>query len=193
MDADLKIWRRNSSACFRTPKDRFGALSNFARAFPFEIEGVRIPSSEALYQAMRFSEHPDIQDEILMQATPAAAKACARANQDAFGRVDWPHVRVEAMRWCLRVKLLAQGEILNETLDATGVLDIVEESGRDQFWGAVEDGGRLVGSNWLGRLWMQVRAERGATDPTILPPDIGLKLFGFDIEALTSDTVIGTR
>ena len=155
MDADLRIWRRTTSACFRTPKDPFGALSNFARAYPFEIEGVPIPSSEALYQAMRFTEHPDIQNEILTQATPAAAKACAWANQDAFGRVDWPDVRVESMRWCLRVKLLAHREALDEVLVATGDLDIVEESGHDQFWGAIGDGNRLIGINWLGRLWME--------------------------------------
>ena len=193
MDADLRIWRRTTSACFRTPKDRFGALSNFARAFPFEIEGVPIPSSEALYQAMRFTEHLDIQDEILTQATPAAAKACARANQDAFGRVDWADVRVEAMRWCLRVKLLAHREALDAVLVATGDLDIVEESGSDQFWGAVADGHRLVGINWLGRLWMEVRAERSGTDPTVFPPDIGLKLWGVAIEAMTSTTVVSTR
>jgi ribA/ribD-fused uncharacterized protein len=193
VDADLRIWRRGASASFRTPKDPFGALSNFARAFPFEIAGVPIPSSEALYQAMRFTEHPDIQDEILTQATPAAAKACSKAHQDVSGRVDWSHVRVDAMRWCLRVKLLAHRETLDEVLDATGDLDIVEESGSDQFWGATADGNRLVGENWLGRLWMDVRAERGTADPTIEPPDIGLKLWGVAIEALTSDMVVSAR
>jgi ribA/ribD-fused uncharacterized protein len=190
VDADLRAWDRDTSACFRTPKDPFGAFSNFARHFPFEIEGARIPSSEALYQAMRFTDRPDIQNEILTQATPAAAKACSRSYQDGFGRIDWLDVRVEAMDWCLRVKVLAHGHVLGEVLDATRDLDIVEESGSDQFWGAIADANRLVGHNWLGRLWMQIRAERNVVLPSVQPPDIGLKLWGIPVGELTSDTVV---
>ena len=51
-------------------------------------------------------------------------------------RSDWDEVRVQIMRWCLRVKLAQHWETFGELLLSTGERPIVEESSRDPFWGA---------------------------------------------------------
>lgn len=48
-------WDLNKSAWFRRPSDEFGGFSNMSISFPLNVLGVQIPSSEHLYQAMRFT------------------------------------------------------------------------------------------------------------------------------------------
>lgn len=52
-----------------------------------------------MYQAMRFSAHPDFQREVLSANKPKAAKLISR-KYDGSKRVDWLDVRVDVMRWC---------------------------------------------------------------------------------------------
>jgi type I restriction enzyme S subunit len=73
-------------------------------------------------------------------------------------RPDWDRVRVKVMRWCLRVKLAQNWAKFSELLLRTGDRPIVEESRRDNFWGARPVGEQtLVGMNVLGRLLMELR------------------------------------
>ena len=50
----IREYDRAKSAVFRKTKERFGALSNMAGGFPLHVNGVKIRTSEALYQACRF-------------------------------------------------------------------------------------------------------------------------------------------
>jgi type I restriction enzyme, S subunit len=64
------------------------------------------------------------------------------------------------MRWCLRVKLASHWTIFSRLLLATGDKPIVEQSAKDDFWGAkVVDPETLQGMNVLGRLLMELREE----------------------------------
>ncbi|HGN6580301.1 NADAR family protein [Bacillus cereus] len=144
---------------FRKTKEEYGGLSNMAAGFPIELNGARILSSEALYQAMRFPNHPDYQKEIIQQKSPMTAKMISKKYRP-HTREDWEDVRIMIMRWCLRVKLIQNwdkfGSLLLSTLDK----QIVEESNKDDFWGArPSDMNLLVGTNALGRLLMELRAE----------------------------------
>ncbi|EEK82561.1 NADAR family protein [Bacillus tropicus] len=144
---------------FRKTKEEYGGLSNMAAGFPIELNGVRILSSEALYQAMRFPNHPDYQKEIIQQRSPMTAKMISKKYRP-HTREDWEDVKIMIMRWCLRVKLIQNwdkfGSLLLSTLDK----QIVEESNKDDFWGArPSDVNLLVGTNALGRLLMELRAE----------------------------------
>ena len=47
-------------AIFRFTNDEFGGLSNMSKAFSLTVYGVRVRSSEHLYQMMRFPHRPDI-------------------------------------------------------------------------------------------------------------------------------------
>lgn len=130
-----------------------------AGGFPLDVNGVRIPTAEALYQACRFPHFPDLQQKIIGQRSPIAAKAVSRANR-RLTRADWEQVKVDVMRWCLRVKLAQNWERFAPLLLETGDKPIVEFSRRDDFWGAKpQANGLLVGRNVLGNLLMELREE----------------------------------
>lgn len=171
-------------AVFFKVSEEFGSLSNMAGGYPLEVNDVEITSSEALYQALRFPDHPEIQQEIIVQASPMSAKMKAKKDgrKEKFSRADWNLVNVEIMRWCLRVKLVQHFDEFFETLMSTKARAIVERSRKDRFWGAVlEEDGALRGENRLGLLLRELRTEvkawlYAADDdtpyPAVQPPDI---------------------
>jgi type I restriction enzyme S subunit len=85
------------------------------------------------------------------------------------------------MRWVLRLKLSMHWTQFSELLLSTGDKPIVEDSRKDDFWGAVPvDNTTLVGMNVLGRLLMELREEviKGEEFRRVEPPAIsGLLLF----------------
>ena len=133
-----------------------------AAGFPLKVNGISIPTSEALYQACRFPHRPEVQHRIIEAPSPMTAKMRSKPFRKE-SRPDWDAVRVQIMRWCLRVKLVENWRNFGTLLLATGDCPIVEQSLRDDFWGAkVTDDGNLVGMNVLGRLLMELRAQFSA-------------------------------
>lgn len=183
-----RTYTRKDSAVFLKTDEPFGGLSNMAGGYPIRVNGVRILTSEALYQVCRFPHLPDVQKMIIGQISPMTAKMRSKPYRKD-SRPDWDHVRVRIMRWCLRMKLANNWNTFSELLLRTGERPIVEESRKDDFWGAkvVGDGDTLVGMNVLGRLLMELREQvkqqgRDATSD-IAPPDIPqFLLFGQPIE-----------
>lgn len=150
---------RSSSVVFLKTKESFGGLSNMAGGFPIHVNGVRISTSEALYQACRYPHLPDIQRIIIGQASPMTAKMRSKPYREKT-REDWLQVRVRIMRWCLKAKLYQNWQSFSELLLKTDNLPIVEESQKDTFWGAKPvDAETLFGANVLGRLLMELREE----------------------------------
>ena len=77
-------------------------------------------------------------------------------------RPDWDEVRYKVMRWCLRVKLAQNYAEFGRLLLATRDRPIVEQSRKDDYWGAKladEAGDTLIGQNVLGRLLMELREK----------------------------------
>lgn len=184
----LRTYRRTESVVFLKTDEPFGGLSNMAGGYPIHVNGVRILTSEALYQVCRFPHLPDVQKLIIGQISPMTAKMRSKPYRKD-SRPDWNQVRVRIMRWCLRMKLANNWNTFSELLLRTGDRPIVEESRKDDFWGAkvVDDGGTLVGMNVLGRLLMELREQvkqqgrDAALD--VAPPDIPqFLLFGRPIE-----------
>lgn len=154
-----RVYGRDTSIVFLKTKERFGGLSNMAGGFPLRVNGIRIRTSEALYQACRFPHMPDVQRTIIDERSPMTAKMRSKPfRKDS--RPDWDAVRVKIMRWSLRVKLAQNWREFGRLLLSTGDRPIVEQSRKDDFWGAkvVEDG-TLVGMNVLGRLLMELREQ----------------------------------
>lgn len=154
-----RTYVREESIVFLKTKEKYGGLSNMASGYPLRVNDVPIRTSEALYQACRFPHSPEIQGQIISERSPMAAKMRSKKYRGG-SRSDWDKVRVKIMRWCLRVKLVQNwdqfGGLLRETKDH----DIVEQSRRDDFWGAkVLEDGTLGGRNVLGRLLMELRME----------------------------------
>ena len=165
---EIRRYQRSKSAVFLKTKERFGGLSNMAGGFPLNVDGIRILSSEALYQACRYPHLPDVQRLIFEQNSPMTAKMKTRPYRKQ-SRSDWERVRVRIMRWCLRVKLAQQRPKFTELLLSTGDLPIVEESRKDPFWGAKPiEKDVLEGMNVLGRLLMELRELVRKEPPEIL-------------------------
>lgn len=172
-----RAYSRKDSVVFLKTGEPFGGLSNMAGGYPIHVNGVRILTSEALYQACRFPHLPDVQKLIIGQISPMTAKMRSKPYRKD-SRPDWDQVRVRIMRWSLRMKLANNWDTFSALLLKTGERPIVEESRKDDFWGAkvVDDGDTLVGMNVLGRLLMELREQvkqqgrDAALD--VAPPDI---------------------
>ena len=181
-----------SSVVFLKTKERFGGLSNMAPGFPLNVNGIRIRTSEALYQACRFPNRPDVQRRIIEERSPMTAKMRSKAFRKE-SRSDWDAVRVKIMRWCLRVKLAQNWNAFRALLLKTGNRPIVEQSRKDDFWGAKRiDEHTLVGMNVLGQLLMELRelvkAEGRMSLLLVQPLTIAdFKLAGGPIEIVTGE------
>ena len=154
-----RTYDRFDCIVFLKTKEAFGGLSNMAGGFPVEVNGIRILTAEALYQACRFPHILDVQKLIIEQKSPMTAKMKSKPHRHN-SRPDWDRVRVKIMRWCLRVKLAQNWHSFSELLMETGERAIIEESRRDAFWGAKPVNDQvLIGMNVLGRLLMELREE----------------------------------
>lgn len=178
----LRTYDRDHAVVFLKTKEAFGGLSNMASGFPLRVNGIRILTSEALYQACRFPHMPDIQRLIIAQSSPMTAKMKGKPYRSQ-SRPDWDAQRVRIMRWCLRVKLLQNYDQFSRLLLSTGDMPIVEHSRKDNFWGAIPDYSTLlIGENVLGRLLMELREEikKGDLWPASELPPLAILDFHLD-------------
>ncbi|RWU07981.1 NADAR family protein [Pseudidiomarina gelatinasegens] len=193
-NSQLRTYVRSEVVVVYKTKEAFGGLSNMAAGYPLQINGVRILTTEALYQACRFPHMPDVQREIIGQHSPMTAKMKSKPHRKN-SRPDWDEVRHKVMRWCLRVKLAQNYEEFGRLLLATRSQPIVEQSRKDDYWGAklVDDAGDiLVGQNVLGRLLMELREKLKDDTEGVLKtvPPLGISdfmLLGKPIETVTAN------
>lgn len=151
-----------------------------ASGYPITIRDVIVPSSEALYQALRFPHMPELQERIIRQNSGMSAKMVVKPFRTQ-SRADWEQVKVGLMRWCLRAKLLHNWDAFGQLLLSTDNQDIVEDSRKDSYWGAIaQEDSTLMGYNVLGRLLMELReqlVERPDGLIELQPPDVSNCLF----------------
>ncbi len=155
---EIRVYNKTNSCIFKKNNDEFGGLSNMATGFPLKVNGIEIKTSEALYQACRFPYMPEIQHKIIEEKSPMTVKMISRANLKK-SREDWDTVKIKVMKWCISVKLAQNFVKFGALLHQTGLKNIVENSSKDNFWGAIPDKDELVftGKNALGRLLMDLR------------------------------------
>lgn len=189
-----RTYDRASSVVFLKTNEPFGGLSNMAGGYALHVQGVHILTSEALYQACRFPHLPEVQRLIIGQVSPMTAKMKSKPHRKD-SRPDWDQVRVKVMRWCLRVKLAQNWSTFSQLLLLTGDRPIVEESRKDDFWGANPiNEHTLVGMNVLGRLLMELREAVKSdghnaflhVEPLAIP---NFMLFGRPIDAIAGGGV----
>lgn len=189
----LRTYVRSEVVVVYRTTESFGGLSNMASGYPLLINGIRILTTEALYQACRFPHIPEVQREIIGQHSPMTAKMKSKAHLNE-SRPDWEDIRYKVMRWCLRVKLAQNYEEFGQLLLATRDQPIVEQSRKDDYWGAkVMDasGQTLIGQNVLGRLLMELREKlKDDVDGRLkVAPPLGISdflLLGKSIETVTA-------
>lgn len=169
----------SNSCTFKKTKEKYGGLSNMASGYPLTIQKFTILTSEALYQACRFPHRPELQNSILNERSPMAAKIITKPYR-SDSRADWESIRVDVMRWCLQLKLAQNLNNFGNLLESTMGMPIIEESHKDSFWGAIKDkknSNLLTGQNVLGKLLVEIREfyfKIKSTDDsiTISPPDV---------------------
>lgn len=158
LQTNLRQYCIDECISFRKTNEEFGGLSNMASGYPLVVNNIYIRTSEALYQAMRYPDYPEIQKEIIKQKSPMAAKMISKKYRKEKTRLDWDEKRVAIMKWCLRVKLIQNKDSFGELLLKTDNKGIVEKSKKDKFWGAKKlNDETLEGTNALGRLLMELR------------------------------------
>lgn len=190
--SELRTYEKTNSISFRKTSEEFGGLSNMAPGFSITINGYVFLTSEALYQACRFPNHPHIQKQIMLQKSPMTAKDISKEHTH-LTRADWDSERVKIMRWCIFAKLICNWHNFGKLLDSTGNKNIVEDSYKDDFWGAIWNGSQFVGTNALGRLLMQTRElyRKNLSHTHFLLPPLNIpnfNLFGEPIKNISVDT-----
>lgn len=127
--------------------------------YPVVSDGLRYPTSEHLFQALKFVDtRPDISAKVRKAPNPIEAIRIARLHA-AEVRPDWikEAVNVQMMRMVLVTKF-SQYSKLREALLETGDLEIVNANPNDAFWGSAAPAGSVGrGRNMLGRTLMQTR------------------------------------
>lgn len=190
-DTELRTYRRDEVVAFRKTGEAFGGLSNMAPGFPIQVFGRRVRTAEALYQACRYPHLPEVQRMILNESSPMTAKMRSKPYRGE-SRPDWERVRIPIMKWCLRVKLLYNWEKFSELLLETGDKPIVEDSRKDNFWGAkpCRDRDTLTGQNVLGRLLMELRDQlRNDPNPLRSVAPVRIEMFLLDGRSLPTITL----
>lgn len=180
----MKTYIQDQVVSFCKTREAFGGLSNMAAGYLITLYGVRCRTSEHLYQALKFPNHPEVQAAILKEASPMAAKMVAKRYRHLI-RPDWEEIKLSVMPYCLRAKLQCNFQRFGSLLLSTGDADIVEISSKhDTFWGCVPQGDLFVGHNHLGIQLTNLREELiddggGFHDAKLAPPDgVELRLMG---------------
>lgn len=136
----------------------YDVFSNMA-PYAIVIDGVRWPTSEHYYQAMKFTD-ASIREKIRRVQNPFVAAAVGN-DRGCPIRPDWEAVRVATMLRAMTAKF-AQHADIRAMLMATGNRRLVDHTAADDFWGEGIDG---KGRNMVGRLLMKIRDELAETDP----------------------------
>jgi len=155
---NIRSYTKEGCISFRKTKEAYGELSNMVSGYPLVVNNTFFLSSEALYQCCRFPHLPDVQKKIIEQTSPMTAKMVSKPFK-LQSRLDWDMHRIKIMKWCIRVKLAQNWDRFSQVLLSTGNLAIVEDSHKDEFWGAKFNGNVFIGVNALGRLLMELREE----------------------------------
>ncbi len=186
----IRRYMTSESVLFSKTKEAFGGLSNMAAGYSLFVNELVIPTSEHLYQALRFPDHPQIQWEIINERSPMKAKWIGRSHIDRT-RQDWDQIQFKVMQWVLEVKLAQNWDSFSELLRSTGERNIVEITPKPKVWGAVNYGDYLEGVNALGRLLMFLREKYVYTNSRlncVNPLEINnFSLLGYKIGVLCDD------
>lgn len=130
-----------------------GFLSNFS---PYkedeqhEFEGIKYPTNEHFYQAMKFP----VELRAKIAAHPSKGLKSYCRTLQGFDSASWDKVKDEVMMQGLKYKfsLPRYKELLQLTEDE----ELIERNWwKDTYWGVCEG----IGSNMLGKMLMQIREE----------------------------------
>ena len=147
---------------FNKTKSEHGWLSNMSY-FKILYDGQEWPSSEALFQALRFNDK-SIRESIRLITNPYMSKELAKelAKTNPYEVIPRTEEDLDNMRLVIHLKC-TQHENLQRLLlltdDSILVEDVTTRSNNDSnnFWGMRLENNNWLGDNWLGKIWMEER------------------------------------
>ena len=169
----IKRYPADQCVLVKTAADEWGILGNFGRA-AVVVNGVEFSNTEKLFQCMKFTYAPVIQ-EIYAQNNMGIKMKARKKEYEQYVREDWKKIFLDALKYVLVTKY-EQSEAFRDELERSKGLYIVEdETGRPgckksaDAYGAVLVGDDMVGPNLLGQFLMELR-DTGKLD-YMLPAD----------------------
>ncbi|MEI8092596.1 MAG: NADAR family protein [Spirochaetales bacterium] len=175
---------------------KWGELFPQASGFPLYVAGASWPTAEHLYQACRFPENPELQDEVRGALDLLELNRIVERNS-AMARPDWELVKVDFKRWAIHMKYAQHVRNMHFLLALTGESPIVACKPEDGYWGTSATSTQtLVGRNVLGGLLAELRALVRMLPTAMrflaIPPEVeGAKLLGEPIGPLSARELPG--
>lgn len=131
-------------------RNEYHFLSNFYPA-TVEFEGLTYPDVEHAYQSAKTLDM-NLRRRIAALRTPAEAK---KAGESFPPRPDWPQIKYQVMLTCVRYKFFHHPDLARQLLATDHAYLEEGNTWGDQIWGVYQG----HGTNWLGKILMQVRRE----------------------------------
>ncbi len=134
-------------------------FKEFDNRYPvkFTLDGKEWNSVEHYYQAMKFPELPDYQEQIRLAPTATAAAKLGKTKDPSKPiRADWKEKRESILQTALVAKF-DQNPALDKMLIDTYPRPLVFADANDAFWGY---GRTKMGQNKLGTLLMNLRNSK---------------------------------
>lgn len=153
----INRYKVNEVISFLSPKDTYGYLSNFDINHPIRYAGLSSPS-ENVYQQFKLKAGINI---LINNINNSPKQFKQLINDPAINNKDKNqlmfdlNIKNHYMRYVLRLKYNQYKELFNDLKDK----QIVEESNRDIYWGAIRHNDEFIGFNTLGNLWTEVINE----------------------------------
>ncbi len=116
-------------------------------------ENIEIKSPILLYEALKYTDHKEMQRRILARDISYA--------DTSYMRKDWPHIRIDVMYYMLKIFLMHYPMSLGDWFRRSRDFTIVEMNKNDTFWGVSRISGKRMkakGENIRGKLWMDLRS-----------------------------------
>ncbi|KAG1801949.1 uncharacterized protein BJ212DRAFT_1398266 [Suillus subaureus] len=134
--------------------DHTGELSGFVNHSQHRVlyKNKMYPTAMHLLEAMKFTEHPNLQERIRTCTDVGDMYPLSASFQDHV-RPDWGQVFLKIMEEVLHIKF-KQHPSLRTLLLRTGLADLVYADANDTYWGHGPSGD---GANELGKALMRVR------------------------------------
>lgn len=182
-------YNAEESCVFNKVKEKWGQFSNMGNEMGVVVNGIRIRNTEALYQACRFPDYPEIQKEIIDSHSGMSAKMISKKYRKTHTRSDWEYVKYDIMRYCVELKLYQNWGHLKKIILETGDRPIVELSHKDQYWGVVLKSDKLIGWNVLGNIWNDIKKNLDWYKVKPYHAISNFKLYGNDIGENVADKI----
>ena len=134
-------------------EQEFYPFSNFS-SFKLNWKGYDWMTSEHAYHSEKFIDYPEIIEQLKQSRSAHEAMKIAYDNKNKY-RKDWDEIKINVMKNILLAKV-EQHPYVKKKLLESGDKELIENSWRDNYWGW---GPNKDGSNFLGKIWMELREE----------------------------------